>query len=98
MLVAFNPVALKQSLPYLRQDGVLLLNADSLQDKDWKKAHYDFNILSDIQSLYQVLSIPIIQLTLQAIEGLGVSQSEGKKAKNCYVLGLNRRLLTFFSR
>ena len=83
VLVALNPAALKQSLPYLRQDGILLLNADSLQDKDWEKAHYDSNILSDIQSLYQVLSIPIIQLTLQAIEGLGVSQSEGKKAKNC---------------
>lgn len=88
VLVALNPAALKQSLPYLRQDGILLLNADSLQDKDWEKAYYDSNILSDIQSLYQVLSIPIIQLTLQAIEGLGVSQSEGKKAKNCYVLGL----------
>ena len=88
VLVALNPAALKQSLPYLRQDGILLLNADSLQDKDWEKAHYDSKVLTDLESFYQLLSIPLIQLTLQAIDGLGLSQSEGKKAKNCYVLGL----------
>lgn len=88
VLVALNPAALKHSLQYLRQDGILILNADSLQDKDWEKAGYDPKVLSDAQALYQVLSIPIIQLTLQALEGLGLSQSDGKKAKNCYVLGL----------
>jgi 2-oxoglutarate ferredoxin oxidoreductase subunit alpha len=88
VLVALNPAALKQSLQYLRQDGILIINADSLQDKDWEKAHYDSKLLEDIQSQYQILSIPIIQLTLQALEGLSISQNEGKKAKNCYVLGL----------
>lgn len=88
VLVALNPAALKQSIQYLQQDGILLLNADSLQDKDWEKAHSDSNLLADWQSLYQVFLIPIIQLTLKAIEGLGLSASEGKKAKNCYVLGL----------
>lgn len=88
VLVALNPAALKQSLPYLDQDGILIVNSDSLQDKDWEKAHYDSQHFQDIQSQYQLFSIPIIQLTLQAIEGLGLSQSEGKKAKNCYILGL----------
>lgn len=88
VLVALNPAALKQSLSYLRQDGILLLNADSLQDKDWEKAHSDSQLLDDAQSRYQVLMVPIIQYTLQAIAGLDISQSEGKKAKNCYILGL----------
>lgn len=88
VLVAMNPAALKQSLQYLNQDGILILNSDSLQDKDWEKAGYDPLKFAEHQSLYQVLSIPIIQLTLQATEGLGLSQTDGKKAKNCYVLGL----------
>lgn len=88
VLVALNPAALKQSLSMLRQDGILLLNADSMQDKDWQKAHYDSKLLTDMQSHYQLLSIPIIQLTMQAVAGLGLSQSDAKKTKNCYVLGL----------
>lgn len=88
VLVALNPAALKQSLQYLNQDGILILNADSLQDKDWEKAGYDPLLFADQQSLYQVLSVPIIQLSLQATQGLGLSQSDAKKAKNCYVLGL----------
>ncbi|MGV3740552.1 MAG: 2-oxoacid:acceptor oxidoreductase subunit alpha [Gammaproteobacteria bacterium] len=88
VLVSLNPAALKQSLQYLRQDGILLLNADSLQDKDWEKAHFDPKLLADMQSMYQVLLIPIIQLTMKALEGLDIAPSEAKKAKNCYVLGL----------
>lgn len=88
VLVALNPAALKQSLEYVCHDGILILNSDSFQEKDWEKAHYDPKLFSDMQSQYQILSIPIIQLTLQAIEGIGLSTSEGKKAKNCYVLGV----------
>ncbi len=88
VLVALNPAALKNSLQYLRQDGILILNSDSLQDKDWEKAGYDPLQFAESQSMYQLLSIPIIQLTLQAIEGLSLSQADGKKAKNCYVLGV----------
>lgn len=88
VLVALNPAALKQSLQYLNQDGILILNADSLQEKDWQKAGYDPLLFAEQQSLYQVLSIPIIQLTLQATQGLDLSPSDAKKAKNCYVLGL----------
>lgn len=88
VLVALNPAALKHSLQYLRHDGILILNADSLEDKDWEKAHYDSKQFTDIQSHYQILAIPLIQLTLEALKGLDISQSEGKKAKNCYVLGV----------
>ena len=95
VLVAMNPAALKQSLPYLRQDGILLLNADSLQDKDWEKAHADANLLVDIQSRYQVLLIPVIQQTLDAVKNVNVAQSEGKKTKNYYVLGLVLWLFDF---
>lgn len=88
VLVAMNPAALRQALSYLKQDGILILNSDSLQDKDWEKAGYTPQQFAENQSMYQVLAIPIIQLTLQATADLSLSQSEAKKAKNCYVLGL----------
>ncbi|PJD91524.1 MAG: 2-oxoglutarate ferredoxin oxidoreductase subunit alpha [Legionella sp.] len=88
VLVALNPAALKHSLQYLDQDGILILNEDSMQAKDWEKAGCDPSLLSDAHSLYQIISVPLVQLTLQAVTGLDISQSDAKKAKNCYVLGL----------
>lgn len=88
VLVALNPAALKHSLQYLNQDGILILNEDSMHDKDWEKAAYDPNVLTNAQSLYQIISIPLVQLTLQAVSGLELPQSDAKKAKNCYILGL----------
>src|SRR3990167_11520817 len=38
VLVALNPAALKNALQYLNQGGLLIINADSMQAKDWEKA------------------------------------------------------------
>lgn len=88
VLVALNPAALKNSLEYLNQHGVLILNEDSMQPKDWEKAHCDPSILDDASSCYQVISFPLITQTLQALADLNLSHAEAKKAKNFYVLGL----------
>jgi len=88
VLVALNPAALQHSLQYLNQDGILILNADSLKDKDWQKAGYDTSILAEIQSQYQVLLLPLTKLTLEAVADLAITQTEAKKTKNCYVLGV----------
>lgn len=88
VLVALNPAALKNSLQYLNQGGLLIVNEDSLTAKDWEKAGIAPQLLTDAAEQYHVVSLPLITLTLQAVEGLDISHAQAKKAKNFYVLGL----------
>jgi len=88
VLVALNPAALKNSLQHLNLNGLLIVNEDSMQIKDWDKAGCNPSILAEAESRYQVISLPLITHTLKAVEGLDISHTEAKKAKNFYVLGL----------
>lgn len=95
VLVALNPAALKVSLPYLNQGGLLFLNEDSMHAKDWAKAGGSADELDALTEHYQVISMPLISQTIQALEGLDLTQSQAKKAKNCYVLGVVLWLFDF---
>jgi len=88
VLVALNPAALKNSLPYLNHGGLLILNEESMQTKDWEKAGCSPDMLSDVAEHYQVLSIPLITHSLKAVEGLDITHAQAKKTKNFYILGL----------
>lgn len=95
VLVALNPAALKKALPYLNEGGLLILNKDSLSDKDWEKAGSSPAELEELSERYQVLSVPLVSETIAALKDLEVSTSEAKKAKNCYVLGVVLWLFEF---
>lgn len=88
VLVALNPAALKNSLQYLHQNALLIVNEDSMAGKDWEKAKCSPNLLEDAKEQFQVLSLPLITLSLKAVEGLAISHAEAKKTKNLFVLGL----------
>ncbi len=88
VLVALNPAALKSSLEYLKQGGLLIINEDSMQTRDWEKAKCSPDILTDATEHYHVLSVPLITNTLKALEGLEINNTQAKKSKNFYVLGL----------
>lgn len=89
VLVAMNPAALKKSIQYLRHNSLLLINADSFQQsKDLQKVGLNDDYLQEINNQYQVLSVPIIQNTLNALKDSSLSHSEAKKTKNFYVLGI----------
>ena len=95
VLVALNPAALKNALPYLHHGGLLILNEDSMQAKDWQKAGLSPSFLSDVAEHYQILTLPIIKNSLAACEGLELTQPQAKKTKNFYVLGLVLWLFDF---
>jgi 2-oxoglutarate ferredoxin oxidoreductase subunit alpha len=95
VLVALNPAAIKQALEYLNHGGLLILNEDSMKAKDWEKAGCSPEFLSAVAEHYQVLSLPLITLTLKALEGLSLTQPEAKKAKNFYILGVVLWLFDF---
>lgn len=88
VLVALNPAALKNSLQYLRPGGLLIINEDSMQTKDWEKAGCNPDMLVDAHEQYHVISLPLITQTLKAVSELDITHALAKKAKNFYVLGL----------
>ncbi|WED43864.1 2-oxoacid:acceptor oxidoreductase subunit alpha [Legionella cardiaca] len=88
VLVALNPAALKNSLQHLNAGGLLIINEDSFQAKDWQKAGISNELLDNAKEHYQVVSLPLITQTLQAVAALDMNHAQAKKAKNFYVLGL----------
>ena len=96
VLVAFNPAALKVSLPLLQKGALVLINADGFTQRNLVKAGYtadprDGDALDD----YQVVSADIGRLNLEAVKEFGLSKSEGGRCKNFWALGL---LLWMFGR
>lgn len=88
VLVALNPAALKNSLQYLNQGGLLIVNEDSMQAKDWEKAGCNPDMLTDAAEHHHVVSLPLLTNTVKAVEGQDITHAQAKKAKNFYVLGL----------
>jgi len=96
VLVAFNPAALKVSLPMLHRGALVIINSDGFTPRNLTKAGYDTDpretgILND----YQVVEADISHLNLEAVREFGLSKSEGNRCKNFYALGV---LLWMFDR
>lgn len=88
VLVALNPAALKNSLQHLSPGGLLIINEDSFQDKDWQKAGLSADVISDAVERFQLIKVPLITQTLKAVESLDINHAQSKKSKNFYVLGM----------
>nr|WP_241480338.1 2-oxoacid:acceptor oxidoreductase subunit alpha [Legionella norrlandica] len=88
VLVALNPAALKNSLQYLNQGGLLIINEDSFQEKDWQKAGVEKNFLDGCKEHYHIVSFPLITQTLEAVASVELTKPQAMKAKNFYILGL----------
>ena len=89
VLVAFNPAALKVSLPLLRQGALIIINNDGFTPRNLAKAGYETDPreeggLGD----FQVVSADISHLNLEAVKPFGLSKSEGGRCKNFYALGI----------
>src|SRR5829696_715408 len=89
ILVAMNPAALKAQLHTLRPGGTLIVNVDTFDERNLKKAGYTTNPLVD-GSLegHSVYEVPMTSLTLQSVEHLGVKPRDAERSKNFFALGL----------
>ena len=96
VLVAFNPAALKVSLPRLHKGALVIVNNDAFTPRNLTKAGYATDPRED-GSLgdYQVVAADISHLNLEAVKEFGLSKSEGGRCKNFYALGM---LLWMFDR
>ncbi len=88
-LVAMNPAALKMNLADLRMNGILIVNTDSFEAGDLKKAHMTSNPLED-HSLdgYRVFPVALSKLTRAALEELGLDAKSMDRCKNFFALGM----------
>ena len=96
VLVAFNPAALKVSLPRLHKGALVIVNNDTFTTRNLTKAGYENDPLTDGSlNHYQVVTADISHLNLEAVKEFGLSKSEGGRCKNFYALGM---LLWMFDR
>ncbi|MDJ0941810.1 MAG: 2-oxoacid:acceptor oxidoreductase subunit alpha [Woeseiaceae bacterium] len=96
VLVAFNPAALKVSLPMLRPGALVILNNDAFNERALAKAGYDHDPRDDdALGDFQLVTADIGRLNLEAVKPFGLSKSEGGRCKNFWALGL---LLWMFDR
>jgi len=89
-LVAMNPAALKTNIADLKRGGTLIVNSDSFDKGDLRKAGYDSSPLDDEQLLapYDVHKVEMNRLSRDAVDGLGLSPREADRCKNFFALGL----------
>jgi 2-oxoglutarate ferredoxin oxidoreductase subunit alpha len=89
VLVAMNPAALVTNLRLLREDGAIIVNEDSFNDKNLKLAGIATNPLEDGSlSRFQVHRVPITKLTQNALADMNLSPRFVDKTKNFFALGL----------
>src|SRR4051794_17206895 len=89
VLVAMNPAALKANLADLPGGGLLIVDSDEFTPRNLAKVGYAANPLED-GSLegWQVVSVPLTGLTLDALADSGLGKKEAERSKNMFTLGL----------
>jgi 2-oxoglutarate ferredoxin oxidoreductase subunit alpha len=89
VLVAMNPAALKANLADLPGGGLLIVDSDEFTSRNLAKVGYAANPLED-GSLegWQLVSVPLTTLTLEALKDSGLGKKEAERSKNMFTLGL----------
>ncbi len=89
VLVAMNPAALKTNLSALKRDASIIVNINSFDKKNLRLANYDSNPLEDgTLEGYNVIQVPLTDLTSTALEDSGLSIKEISRSKNFFALGM----------
>ena len=89
VLIAMNPAALKVNLAELKANGILIVNSDSFQETDLRKAQMESNPLED-HSLdkYRLFPVELERLTRIALEEVKIDAKAKSRCKNFFALGM----------
>ena len=89
VLVVMNPAALKANLNLLKTGGTIIVDLDSFDRRNLKKAEYESDPLED-DSLdeYHVIKAPAASLTKSALKDLGLPNKAMARCKNMFALGI----------
>ena len=90
VLVAMNPAALKANLEWLKPGATIILDVDTFDEKNMKKAGYqtDDPIQEDKLGSYNIIKAPITTLTRESLKNMGLDNKTILRSKNMYALGL----------
>jgi 2-oxoglutarate/2-oxoacid ferredoxin oxidoreductase subunit alpha len=89
VLVAMNPAALKKNLPDLKANGVLIVNTDEFNDRNFARAGYASNPLDgDGLARYRVFKAELGTMTRRALDGTGLDSKTMDRCKNFFALGM----------
>ncbi|HEY2330401.1 MAG TPA: 2-oxoacid:acceptor oxidoreductase subunit alpha [Acidimicrobiales bacterium] len=89
VLIAMNPAALKAESSKLPLGATIIVNTDTFDERNLKKAGYATDPLHDGSlSAYTVYEVPMSSITLEAVAGLGVKPRDADRSKNFFALGL----------
>ena len=89
VLVAMNPAALKVNSGDLRPNGILIVDKETFNDQNLRKAEYKSNPLTDGSlARFQVHQVDITKLTATALKDMSLSARTVARCKNFFALGL----------
>ena len=89
VLIAMNPAALKSNLPCLSRQGTVIVDEDAFNEKGLKLAGFATNPLDDGSlSEFQVISLPLTRMTLDAVAETGVGRKAALRCRNFFAIGL----------
>lgn len=90
VLVAMNPAALKTNVKFVKSGGVIIIDENSFQPNDLKKAAFmtddPFKEL-DLGGM-QIISVPITELVKAALADTELDNKAKLRCKNMFALGL----------
>lgn len=89
VLIAMNPAALKANLRSVKRGGTIILNIDSFDEKNIKKAGYEGTPLGTPEMEgFNVIEAQITGQTLKALEESDLDNKSKARCKNFYALGM----------
>jgi 2-oxoglutarate/2-oxoacid ferredoxin oxidoreductase subunit alpha len=89
VLVVMNPAALKANLPDLPGGGLIIADSDEFTSRNLAKVGYASNPLEDGSlEKWQLVSVPLTAMTLEALADSGLGKKEAERSKNMFTLGL----------
>ena len=89
VLVAMNPAALKANLADMPRGGTIIVDSHDFTKRALAKVGYAESPLEDGSlEAFQVHAVDLTGMTLEALDGSGLSRKDAARAKNMFALGL----------
>jgi 2-oxoglutarate ferredoxin oxidoreductase subunit alpha len=89
VLVAMNPAALKKEIKDLKPNGIVIVNTDEFNARNFAKASITANPLEDGSlANYRVFQAALTTMTRRTLEGSGLDTKSMDRCKNMFALGM----------
>jgi 2-oxoglutarate ferredoxin oxidoreductase subunit alpha len=89
VLVAMNPAALKKEIKDLKPNGIIIVNTDEFNARNFAKANITSNPLEDGSlANYRLFQAALTTMTRRTLEGSGLDTKSMDRCKNMFALGM----------